>query len=80
MSETIGYSRVPVGVTHSHLNCTFIMPLTPRDRSKGPRWYQEMTHCCWCSTWKLLPNGEWRHWRKGRWLRPLKYHLRKVKR
>ena len=61
----------------SHLNCTFILP--GKSYPDSPKkWLQERTHGCWCSAWKLLPNGEWRIWRKSRWCRPKPGELRRT--
>jgi hypothetical protein len=53
----------------SHRGCTILLSsgygstaaVLPADR----------THGCWCSSWKLLPDGTWRQWRRGRWCRPV---------
>lgn len=59
----------------SHAACTYILPAPPKSflasNPDRPRWITEHTHSCWCSPWKLMADGSWRVWRKGRWLRPL---------
>jgi len=65
----------------SHAGCTYLLPRPSRVRQEPlhpatPRWLTEHTHSCWCSSWKLLASGEWRVWRKGRWLRPAPREVR----
>ena len=60
----------------SHVACTFIMAASARVRQEppnpaAPRGIAERTHACWCSSWKLMTDGSWRVWRKGRWVRPM---------
>lgn len=44
------------------------------------KWMRERTHGCWCSSWRQLPNGEWRIWRLGRWCKPKPGELRSTER
>ena len=63
-----------------HLNCTYIMPSRLRKRATDPRWLRERTHGCWCSSWKLLKNGEYRIWRRGAWRKPKPGEVRRSRR
>ena len=62
-----------------HRNCTVIMPsLHISPFLTGKQW-KERTHGCWCSSWKQLDNEEMRIWRLGRWCKPKKGELGKIK-
>jgi hypothetical protein len=56
----------------SHRNCTWILPDGHQwtNRDCLPKWVQKRTHGCWCSSWRLLKNGEWRIWRDGAYRKP----------
>lgn len=67
-----------------HLNCTYILPSPARTKfrknPKTPRCYRERTHGCWCSSWRLLKNGEYRVWRRGAWRKPKPGEVRRSRR
>lgn len=58
----------------AHRRCTYILDgrpsLSVASDPRYPRFLRERTHGCWCSSWKLIDDGTWRVWRRGRWVRP----------
>jgi hypothetical protein len=55
-----------------HFACTKILPHSTRNKDKGPRWYREATHGCWCSAWQQQADGTFLQWRDGKWQQPIK--------
>lgn len=59
----------------THRNCTWL--IKARCYLSSPeKVLRENTHRCWCSGWKQRKDGSFLHFRKGKWLVPLKGDLR----
>jgi len=73
--EMSGFLERVVGRHPTHRDCTYILPSRSHPEA-SQKWLREKTHCCWCSAWKLMDNGQWRIWRDGDWCKPKPGELR----
>ena len=61
--------------TWAHRNCTYILPRHYPKKctvTAKQRWYDEGTHGCWCSSWKVDLDGTMKKWSEEKydWILP----------